>query len=182
MWGWPFALTVHAFGTAIVIGFIFIINLRLIGFFRTIPFSSLNRLFPVIWIAFVFQFLSGFIVVDDEADAISHRRCVPDQVLAGYYRNRCDRVLLQYYEARSRRMGSSGERLFAWRQVRRRTLAGMVRRSRRRTTDRLPRDALCGLTENPECAHILSRAVMATFSGQVAEVVEFPANFGAKSP
>jgi hypothetical protein len=62
LWGWPFALTVHAFGTAVVIGLIFIINLRLIGLFRTIPFSSLNRLFPVIWVAFVVQFLSGFVL------------------------------------------------------------------------------------------------------------------------
>ena len=60
MWGWPFALTVHAFGTAVVIGFIFIIGLRLLGFFRTIPVTSLTGLFPVVWIAVVFQFLSGF--------------------------------------------------------------------------------------------------------------------------
>jgi hypothetical protein len=60
LWGWPFALTVHAWGTAIVIGFIFIINLRLLGFFRTIPYTSLSRLFPVVWVAVVFQFLSGF--------------------------------------------------------------------------------------------------------------------------
>ena len=60
LWGWPFALTVHAWGTAIVVGFILIINLRLLGFFRTIPFTSLTRLFPVVWVAVVFQFLSGF--------------------------------------------------------------------------------------------------------------------------
>jgi hypothetical protein len=60
LWGWPMALTVHAFGTAVVIGLIFIIDLRLLGFFRAIPYNSLNRLFPVIWVAFVFQFLSGF--------------------------------------------------------------------------------------------------------------------------
>lgn len=60
LWGWPFALTVHAWGTAIVIGFILIFGLRLLGFFRTIPFTSLTRLFPVVWVAVVFQFLSGF--------------------------------------------------------------------------------------------------------------------------
>ena len=54
------ALTVHAFGTAVVIGFIFIINLRLLGLFETIPYSSLDRLFPAIWVAFVVQLLSGF--------------------------------------------------------------------------------------------------------------------------
>ena len=61
LWGWPFALTVHAFGTAILIGFIFIIGLRLLfGLFRTIPLTSLSGLFPVVWIAAVFQVLSGF--------------------------------------------------------------------------------------------------------------------------
>jgi len=60
IWGWPFALTVHALGTALVIGFIFIINLRLLGLFETIPYTSLRRLFPVVWAAFALQFLSGF--------------------------------------------------------------------------------------------------------------------------
>lgn len=60
LFGWPLMLTVHAFGTAVVIGFIFIIDLRLIGFFRAIPYTSLNKLFPVMWIAVVFQALSGF--------------------------------------------------------------------------------------------------------------------------
>ena len=60
LWGWPFALTVHAWGTAIVIGFIFIFGLRLLGFFRTIPLTSLSRLFPVVWVAVVLQVFSGF--------------------------------------------------------------------------------------------------------------------------
>jgi hypothetical protein len=60
IWGWPLALTVHALGTALVIGFIVIIDLRLLGLFEAIPYTSLNRLFPVIWVALVIQFLSGF--------------------------------------------------------------------------------------------------------------------------
>ena len=60
LWGWPLALTVHAFGTALVIGFILIIGLRLLGLFELIPYSLLNRLFPVIWVALVLQLLSGF--------------------------------------------------------------------------------------------------------------------------
>jgi hypothetical protein len=59
-WGWPLALTIHAFGTATVVGLIMIIGLRLFGLFRTIPYTSLNSLFPVIWIAILFQVLSGF--------------------------------------------------------------------------------------------------------------------------
>jgi hypothetical protein len=60
LWGWPFALTVHAWGTAIVIGFIFIFGLRLLGFFRTIPLTSLSRLTPVVWVAVFLQVCSGF--------------------------------------------------------------------------------------------------------------------------
>ena len=59
-WGWPLALTVHAFGTAVVLGLMFIIGLRLLGLFRTIPYTSLNRLVPLVWIAIVFQAVSGF--------------------------------------------------------------------------------------------------------------------------
>ncbi|HEX5281414.1 MAG TPA: hypothetical protein VFW28_15150 [Micropepsaceae bacterium] len=60
VWGWPVALTLHALGTALVVGFILIIGLRLLGFFRMIPVTSLSRLFPVIWAALLLQFLSGF--------------------------------------------------------------------------------------------------------------------------
>jgi len=60
LWGWPLVLTLHALGTAVVIGFIFIINLRLLGLFETIPYASLKRLFPLVWAAIVLQFLTGF--------------------------------------------------------------------------------------------------------------------------
>jgi len=60
LWGWPLVLTLHALGTAVVIGFIFIINLRLLGLFETIPYASLKRLFPIVWVALVLQFLTGF--------------------------------------------------------------------------------------------------------------------------
>jgi hypothetical protein len=60
LWGWPLALTIHAFGTALVIGLTVIIALRLLGLFAAIPYAALNRLFPVIWVALLLQFLSGF--------------------------------------------------------------------------------------------------------------------------
>jgi hypothetical protein len=59
-WGWPFALTFHAFGNAVVVGLFFIIAMRLLGLFRTIPYTSLYRLIPIVWIGFVCQVLSGF--------------------------------------------------------------------------------------------------------------------------
>lgn len=60
LWGWPVALTIHALGTALVIGLILIIGLRLLGLFSLIPVRSLHHLFPVIWAAVAVQLLSGF--------------------------------------------------------------------------------------------------------------------------
>jgi hypothetical protein len=59
-WGWPLALTIHALGMAIVVGFMAIIGLRLLGAFSTIPYTSLSKLIPLIWIAVVLQAISGF--------------------------------------------------------------------------------------------------------------------------
>ena len=59
-WGWALALTIHAFGNATVVGLTLIMGLRLFGFFRTIPYTALPRLFPFIWTGIAFQVISGF--------------------------------------------------------------------------------------------------------------------------
>jgi len=61
-WGWPLALTFHAFGNAVIIGVMFIIALRLLGLFRTMPYTSINRLIPIIWIGLICQVASGFLL------------------------------------------------------------------------------------------------------------------------
>jgi len=58
-WGWPFALTLHAFGSAVIVGFAFIICLRLFGMFQTIPLASLMSLIPYIWVCVGIQAFSG---------------------------------------------------------------------------------------------------------------------------
>jgi hypothetical protein len=58
-WGWALALTIHAFGTATTVGLMFIIGLRLFGVFRTIPYTSLNKLVPFVWFAVACQIISG---------------------------------------------------------------------------------------------------------------------------
>ena len=60
LWGWPLALAAHALGTALVVGFILIIGLRLLGMFTLIPYRAVSRLFPVVWAGLALQFLSGF--------------------------------------------------------------------------------------------------------------------------
>ncbi len=59
-WGWALALTIHAFGNAVVVGLVLIMAMRLFGLFRTIPYTALPKLFPFIWVAIVFQVFSGF--------------------------------------------------------------------------------------------------------------------------
>lgn len=61
-WGWPFVLTIHVLGNAVVVGLFFVIGLRLLGLFETIPYPSLKRLFPVIWVAFAVQVVTGFVL------------------------------------------------------------------------------------------------------------------------
>ena len=61
-WGWPLALTLHAFGSAVIVGFSFIMCLRLLGMFQTIPLSSLMSLIPYIWVCVVLQACSGFLL------------------------------------------------------------------------------------------------------------------------
>ena len=58
-WGWPVALTLHAFGTATIVGLMAIISLRMLGLFRTIPYSAVQWLIPFIWVALVVQVASG---------------------------------------------------------------------------------------------------------------------------
>jgi len=62
LWGWPLALTAHVLGTALVMGFVLIIGLRLLGLFDLMPYASLRRMFPIIWAALALQLVSGFIL------------------------------------------------------------------------------------------------------------------------
>lgn len=61
--GWPLALTIHAFGSATMVGLFFIIGLRLLGLFETIPFKSLSKLLPYAWVSLVLQAASGFLLL-----------------------------------------------------------------------------------------------------------------------
>jgi hypothetical protein len=62
IYGWPLFLTIHAFGTALVIGLMLILGLRVMGIFSQIPFATMNRMVPVVWGALCVQFISGFVL------------------------------------------------------------------------------------------------------------------------
>jgi hypothetical protein len=45
-WGWPFTESLHFIGLSLLIGAVGIFDLRMMGFFRSIPLLALHRLVP----------------------------------------------------------------------------------------------------------------------------------------
>lgn len=62
VWRWPLVLTLHTLGTALTVGFVFLIGLRMFGKFRTLPFEALRRFMPVLWFAVLWQIATGFLM------------------------------------------------------------------------------------------------------------------------
>jgi len=57
--GWPLMLTLHAFGLAIIVGVVFSLNLRLLGLYRTIPYTALHGLMGIGWIGIWINIFTG---------------------------------------------------------------------------------------------------------------------------
>lgn len=45
-WGWPASETVHFIGLSLLFGVVLLVDLRMLGFMKAIPFSTLHRLLP----------------------------------------------------------------------------------------------------------------------------------------
>jgi len=45
-WGWPASETVHFIGLSLLFGVVLLVDLRMLGFMKSIPFSALHRLLP----------------------------------------------------------------------------------------------------------------------------------------
>ncbi|MGE0594357.1 MAG: hypothetical protein AB7G23_16695 [Vicinamibacterales bacterium] len=59
IWAYPAVLTLHTFGLAVLVGANTVLDLRLLGAGQGIPLSSLSKLFPVMWVGFWVNALSG---------------------------------------------------------------------------------------------------------------------------
>jgi len=57
--GWPIMLTTHAIGLAIVVGITFSLNLRLLGLYRTIPYTALHQLMSFAWVGIALNTVTG---------------------------------------------------------------------------------------------------------------------------
>ena len=60
LWAYTLVLSLHAMGLAIVVGLSVTIALRLLGLAPSIPLGPLNRLFPIMYVGFWVNALSGF--------------------------------------------------------------------------------------------------------------------------
>lgn len=59
LWGYPIVLSSHAVGMATVMGVVVVLNMRALGFASQIPVPSIQKLFPVAWLGFALNLLSG---------------------------------------------------------------------------------------------------------------------------
>jgi len=65
--GYPFVLTVHSVGMAIMVGLVTVINLRLIGRFERIPYAALAGLLTLAWYGLAINALSGAAIFTSQA-------------------------------------------------------------------------------------------------------------------
>lgn len=61
-WAYPFLLTVHGLGMAVVVGLTVVIALRILGFPAKVPLGAYRALLPILLVAFGFNAASGVVL------------------------------------------------------------------------------------------------------------------------
>jgi hypothetical protein len=69
LFAYPGVLFLHVFGMTIIVAVSFAICLRTLGYLTQVPFSSLNKFFPLMWIAFWTNVATGSILLAINATA-----------------------------------------------------------------------------------------------------------------
>ena len=59
IWAYPAVLTLHTLGLGVLVGGNAVLDLRLLGWGRAIPLAPLQKLFPLMWIGFWVNAISG---------------------------------------------------------------------------------------------------------------------------
>ena len=67
IWAYPMILTMHTVGLGIVVGSAVVIDLRLLGIGPGIPLDEIRRVFPMFWIGFLINLVSGVMLFVSEA-------------------------------------------------------------------------------------------------------------------
>ncbi len=67
IWSYPIVLTLHTMGLAILVGFNWAVDLRLLGFAPSVPVGSMKNFFPLMWFGFWINLVSGVILLMADA-------------------------------------------------------------------------------------------------------------------
>ncbi len=72
-WLWPVLETLHFVGLSVMLGALLIIDLRMLGLYRSINADSTYSLLPLVWAGFILNLLTGmlFIIGDPTRYAIN---------------------------------------------------------------------------------------------------------------
>ena len=65
-------LTIHAIGLALIVGIVFAMNLRMLGFYSTIPITSLYEILRIAWIGIVLNVITGLSIFMTQAVSYVH--------------------------------------------------------------------------------------------------------------
>ena len=59
LWGYPIMISLHAIGLGTVVGILVMLDLRILGSFEGMPYSSLRDIMKIAWAGFIVNLLSG---------------------------------------------------------------------------------------------------------------------------
>jgi Family of unknown function (DUF6644) len=65
--GWEIMLTFHAIGLAIVVGTVLVLDLRILGWFKPIPYTALGEFLSLAWIGIAINIVSGLSLFTSQA-------------------------------------------------------------------------------------------------------------------
>jgi hypothetical protein len=71
-WGYPIILTLHSVGLAMVVGTLFVIDLRLLGVAKSLPMRALKPLMLLVWLGFTLNLLTGLALFTADAEKFYH--------------------------------------------------------------------------------------------------------------
>ena len=67
LWGYPFLLSLHVVGLAVIAGIAIMLDLRLLGSFRSLDLESFLPVMKFAWIGFVINAVSGVLLFTSQA-------------------------------------------------------------------------------------------------------------------
>ena len=63
MFAFPFILILHAWGMGLLAGSNAALDLRILGFAPRVPLSAMEKFYPVMWVGFVINTISGILLL-----------------------------------------------------------------------------------------------------------------------